>query len=114
MAEFRKSRQHIEEALPGRGRRVDRLLGCLERNSALLEIVNDILKVPNRPRQTIDPSDDQRIALPEELEQCGQLLPAIGACAAHLLRSDDGATGSGQGVELDRQALVMTGNAGVP
>jgi hypothetical protein len=61
--------QHVEEGPAGGGARVDRLLGRTQRDASTLQLVNYVLQVLQRARETIDASNDQRVAWLHEVEQ---------------------------------------------
>ncbi|SRR5258706_10055434 len=75
--------------------------------------MDDILQVAWGAGEPVYSSNDQRVALAQELKQGGQLLPAFSAGAGHLLGSHDGAPDSGERGMLDRQVLVDRRNASV-
>jgi hypothetical protein len=59
--ELGEDAQHIEECLTGSGRGVDRLFGRLQRDTATLEFMDDILKIADRTCETVNPGNDERI-----------------------------------------------------
>jgi len=67
-----------------------------------LELVHDVLEVLERTRETIDASDDRRVAGAQEVEQHLQFATA----GARLLGADHLATSRFQPSALDRQVLV--------
>jgi len=87
--ELRKDAEHVEEGLPGGARRVDGLLGRLERRALASKLAHDVLQVADRARQPINPGDDQRVALADEVEDGAQLGAAFRRSPASLLGPDD-------------------------
>lgn len=67
--------QHVKERLAGGRRRIDRLLGSLERYAPALQLVDDVLQILHRARQPVDTRDDQGVAFAQEVEQDLQLGP---------------------------------------
>ena len=67
--EFGEHAEHVEERLAGGSAGVDRLLGCLQRDTPGLQLVHDVLQVLQRTRQAIDAGDDERVAGAQEIEQ---------------------------------------------
>src|SRR6267378_284149 len=65
--------QHVEEALPGGGGSVDRLLGRLQDDATLPQVVDDVLQVTHRAGEPVYSSNDQRVALAQKLKQRRQL-----------------------------------------
>ena len=107
--EFGEYAEHVEERLASRGAGVDRLLGRLQGDTPGLELVHDILDVLQRPCQTIDAGDDERVAGAQEVEQDLQ----FGAPVAprRLLRTNNLAAGGLEGSSLDREILVEGRNS---
>jgi hypothetical protein len=65
---IREHPEHVEEALARRRAGVDRLFGRLQRGPLGSHGANDILKVPDTPREAINAGDHQHIALSQEIE----------------------------------------------
>jgi hypothetical protein len=73
--ELREHPEHVEEALAGRGRSVDRLLRGSQRGGLALERAHDVLEIADRARQAVNPGDHERVTLADELEDRLDLLP---------------------------------------
>jgi hypothetical protein len=67
--ELGENAQHVEERLARRSSCINRLLGRLERDALLLQLVHDILKIAHGASQPVDTRDDNGIALVRDLEQ---------------------------------------------
>jgi hypothetical protein len=111
--EFGEHAEHIEERLAGGGAGVDGLLRRLQRDTAGLELVHDVLKVLQRARQAVDAGDHERVAGAQEIEQYLKFGAAVAARAACLLGPDHLAARRLQRGALDREILVEGGNPGV-
>jgi hypothetical protein len=104
--EFGEHTEHVEKRLARRGTGVDRLFGRLQSDVLRFELVNDVLKVFQRPRQTIDTGNDESVAAAQEVEQDLQLSAAVAARAARLFGADHLAACNLQRSALDREVLV--------
>ena len=111
--EFGEHAEHVEERLAGRGAGVDRLLGRLQRDTAGLQLVHDVLEVLQRTRQAVDAGDHERVAGAQEIEQQLQFGAAVATRAAGLLGPDHLAARRLQRGALDREVLVEGGDPGV-
>jgi hypothetical protein len=64
------------------------------------------LQILHRPRKAIDTSDDERVALTEELEQGLQFSALLQARRRGLLFADNMTTSSFERLPLDRYILI--------
>ncbi len=111
--EFGEDAEHIEKRLTGGTARVDRLLSCLQRHSAGLQLMDDVLQVFDAARQPIDPSDDERVARTQETEQGLKLRSASPVRSAFRFSSDYVTTRHPQRLLLDGEILVERGDTRV-
>src|SRR5262245_59899617 len=112
--ELSEHAKHIQEALARRRARVDWLLKRLQGGAAFLQGPHDVLEVSDRPRQSVNARDDERIALADELQDGCKLGAPLGARAACLLRTDDLASRRLKRFKLKREVLVSRADACVP
>ena len=87
--ELGEDAQHVEEGLAGRRARVDWLLGRLQRDALLLQLMHDVLEITHGASQPVDAGDDDGVALVTDLEQEVELLAPIPLRAGDLLREDE-------------------------
>ena len=78
-----------------------------------LYCANDVLEVPNAARQSVDARYHQNVPLAEKFQNGPQFIPSRRRRAAALLRPDDLATGSAQGILLQFKVLVCRAHAGI-
>ena len=87
--ELGEDAQHVEERLARRRARGDWLLGRLERDALLLQLMHDVLEVTHGASQPVDARDDDGVALVSDLEQEAEPFPPIPLRAGDLLREDE-------------------------
>src|SRR5205823_6652632 len=85
--------------------------GCLERDVALPEFVDDVLQVPNAARQPIDPGYHKGVSGPEKVEQNFEFASAATARAARLFGPDHVAAGRLQRAPLQAEASSKDGHS---
>src|SRR5262249_54947269 len=111
--EFSEHAKHVQETLAGGCGRVDRLFGRPERRTPSLQRPHNVLKVSDRARQAIDPRDNQRVALPNEIENGRKLRAPLRTRPARLLLADHITAGRLQRLDLDREVLIRGAHAGI-
>ena len=89
------------------------MFGGLERHALGLELPDDVLKVGQRSGEAVDPGDDERVALMQEVEQQAKLGSTIDRGAALFLRADDPTAGLTERDLLKSEVLVGGGYSGV-
>src|SRR5262249_13267685 len=71
--ELGEDAQHVEERFCGRRGRVDWLLSGLELSALRADLLYDALEVSDRAGKAIDPCNDQRVTLAEDVQRELQL-----------------------------------------
>ena len=85
--ELREHPEHGVEHLPHRGGGIDVLLGDVEADVALPQLVGDLDQVGERAPEAVDPGDGEHVALPQVVQAGGEL-GAIAASARDLVGVD--------------------------
>ena len=104
--ELREHPEHGVEHLPHRGCGIDVLLGDVEADVALPQLVGDLDQVGERAPEAVDPSDGEHVALPQ-IVQAGGELGALTPPAADLVGVDLLAAEALEGGDLDGAVLVI-------
>ena len=77
--ENREYAQHVEKRFACGGAGINRLFGRLQGDPLGLELVHDVLKILQRTCQTVNASNNERVAGAQEFEQRLQLGTAVAA-----------------------------------
>jgi hypothetical protein len=92
---------------------VDRLLGRLQRDAAGLELVHDVLEVPQRSSQAINAGDDKGVTGAQELKRCLEFGVVVATRIARFLGADHLAARRFECGVLDRKVLIEGRDPGV-
>src|SRR5512135_3022110 len=111
--ELRQRAEDVEDELAAAGCRVDRLLQALKADLPCLQGGNRLDQVLERAAQAVELPDGEGVARTEEGEGLGQP-GAIVPSTASDVGEDSLAAGLGEGVALQVEALVLSGDTGIP
>jgi hypothetical protein len=104
--ELGRGAQDLQGELALRGGRVDRVHERAEEGALRLQPLDHLQQMRQRPRQTVDAHDDQRVALADPLQHPRQHGPRA-VPARGLLLMDLGAARGFQGLRLGQGGLIL-------